>query len=128
MGHVVVELVFVGDDFHRPPAEHEAGADQDGIADFAGDLAGFVDVARDAVVGLLEVELLKQVAELLAIAGFVEGIDGRAEDGNARFRETAREVQRRLAAELDDDAFDQILAIRRRPCSRNYRSRRVVRR
>jgi hypothetical protein len=83
VGHVVIELGFVGDDLHGPTAEDEAGAHQDGVADVFGDLAGLGGVAGDAVGGLLEVELLEEGAELFAVAGGVDGFYGGAEDGDA---------------------------------------------
>ncbi len=55
VGHVVVELLFIGDDFHGSAAEDEAGADEDGVADSLGDFAGFGEGAGDAVFGLAEV-------------------------------------------------------------------------
>ena len=58
--------------------------------------------------GCLQVQLLQQLAKLLAIAGGVERIDGGAEDRHAGFLQAAGEIQRRLAAELDDHAFDQV--------------------
>ena len=107
VGHVIVELIFIGDDFHRAAAEDEAGTDEDGIADAIGDFPRLGDGSGDAVDGLFQAEFLQQVAELLAIAGGVEGFDGGAEDRDAGFFQAAGEVERGLSAELDDDAFDK---------------------
>ena len=48
--------------------------------------------------------LLQQRPELLPVAGGVEGVDGRAQDRHPGFLQAACEVERRLPAELDDDA------------------------
>ncbi len=48
---------------------------------------------------------VQQRAEALAVFGEVDGVGRSADDGRARFVQTHGEVQRRLAAELDDDAF-----------------------
>ena len=69
--------------------------------------ARFGDTSGDAVFGLLEAELLQQRAKLLAIPGGVERFDRGAENRNAGFLQSLGEIQRRLAAELDDDAFDE---------------------
>ena len=108
VGHVIVKLLLVRDDFHRAPAQHEAGPHEHRVADLTGDLLGFLDVSCDAVGGLLQAELLEQFAELFAITRGVERIHRRADDRNARFREPAREVQRGLSAELHDHAFHEI--------------------
>ena len=114
VGHVVGQLLFVGDDLHRPAAEHEAGADQHGITDFAGDLLGLIDAAGDAVGGLSKAQLLQQLAELFAVAGTVEAVDRGAEDGDAGLGQAAGEVEGGLSAELDDDAEDEAWIFARR--------------
>src|SRR5205814_806558 len=104
--HVEIELIFVRDNFHRTSAQHKRWPDQDGIADLFGDGAGVFQVSRNAVGGLFELEPLDESAEFFAIPSGLDGIHGGAEDGDAGFFEPAGEVERRLAAELDDDAFD----------------------
>ena len=47
---------------------------------------------------------LEQAGEALAILGEVDGVERRAEDRVAGVLDDARELERRLAAELDDDA------------------------
>jgi len=84
----------------RPPRT-KLGRTENGIADAAGDHRGLGRRAGDAVGGLLDGEFLQQGAELLAVAGDIQRFDGCAEDRNAGFLETAGEIQRRLAAELD---------------------------
>ena len=108
VGHVVVELLFVA---RRSPsrgrrARSWGGRGRDSRSSRA-ILRASSTLRAMPLSGCFRSELLEQVAELLAIAGGVEGIDGGAEDGDAGFLETAREVQRGLSAELDDDAFDQ---------------------
>ena len=60
--------------------------------------------------GHADAELVEQPAEALAVLGEVDRVERRAEDRNARVLERARELQRRLAAELDDDAV-RLLAL-----------------
>ena len=54
---VVIELIFVGNDFHRASAEDEARADEHGISDLCGDDACLRGGVSDAAFGLLEAEL-----------------------------------------------------------------------
>ena len=73
---VIIELVFVGDDFHGAAAEDESGADEDGIADGFGDFAGLFGGAGDAAVGLFEAEFLDHFVEEFAVFGGLDGFDG----------------------------------------------------
>ena len=49
--------------------------------------------------------LLQQLLKLLAILGRFDRIDARADDRHARVLQPPRQVERRLAAELHDDAI-----------------------
>ncbi len=94
-------------DFHAAAAEDVRGADEDGVADAGGLADGFVEGARDAGGGALEVQVVEDFVEAVAVLGAVDGIDGGADDGSAGGEEALGEVERRLAAELDDDAVDE---------------------
>ena len=50
-------------------------------------------------------ELLEQLAEAPAVLGQVDGLLRRAQDGDAGLGERAGDLERRLAAELHDDAL-----------------------
>ena len=59
-------------------------------------------------------EPAQQGAEAAAVLGQVDRVDRRAEQRHAGLLERAGELQRRLAAELDDHALRALLARRRR--------------
>src|SRR5437762_2167450 len=73
-----------------------------------GDLTGLGDVAGNAVGGLFEVELLEEGAELFAIAGHINRFNRGAKDGDTGVFQVFGEVEGGLAAELDDDAADEV--------------------
>ena len=52
----------------------------------------------------------EEPAEALAVLGEVDGVERRAEDREAGRLDRARELERRLAAELDHDAL-RLLAL-----------------
>ena len=51
---------------------------------------------------------LQQLGEAVAILGEIDGIGRGAEDRHAGAFERVGEIERRLAAELDDDAFERV--------------------
>ena len=104
-GHVLVERFVVVHDLHRAAAEHIRRTHEHRIADAARDLKRLAGVARHAVGGLAQAELVEHCAELLAVFGAVDRADRRADQGSAGALEAAGEVERRLAAELHDDAL-----------------------
>ena len=111
VGDIVVELLGAVDDFHRPPAEHVARPRQHRIADPRGDRDRLVAAARHAVGGLFEAELVDEAGKAFAVFGEVDRIGAGAEDRDALGLELAREIERRLAAELDDDADEFAVAL-----------------
>ena len=88
----------------RAAAEHEGRADEHRVADAVGDDEGFGFVGGGAGFGLLEVELVEQGGEELAVFGLFDGFRRGADDRDAVAFEVGGEVERGLAAELDDDA------------------------
>ncbi len=104
LAHVAGEFGVAVDDHHGAAAEDEGRADEHRVADALGDDEGFLLVGGGAGFGLLEVELVEQGGEELAVLGQFDGLRRGADDGDAVAFEIGREVQRRLAAELDDDA------------------------
>ena len=74
-----------------------------------GDLAGFFQRGRRTVGGLEKRQLLEQSLKTFAVFGAVDGVRAGAEDGHARAQQRHGEVQRRLAAELDDHAVGPFL-------------------
>ena len=103
-GHRVVEAVDVEHDLHRAPAEHVRRPDQHREAESLGDRARRLGRGRDAARRLRDAEVLAQLLEALAVFGEVDRVGAGAEHGDAGRFERARELQRRLPAERDDDA------------------------
>ncbi len=68
---------------------------------------GLFGGAGDAVLGLFEAEALEELLEPLAVLGEIDGIRRGAEDRDARVVQRARDLERGLAAELDDDAVQR---------------------
>ena len=60
----------------------------------------------DAAFGLRQLQLVDQRLEPVAVFGKIDGVGRRAEDRHAGLFQRARELQRRLAAELHDHALD----------------------
>ena len=77
VAHVVAQLVVAVDDLHGAAAEHEAGADEHGIADLRGGGDGFVLVGGDAVGRLVEAELVQHLLEKFAVLGALDRVDAR---------------------------------------------------
>ena len=107
--HVVLELLRAVDDLHGPAAEHVGRPHEQRVADACGDLGGLLGRRRQAVLRAADVELLEQAAEAPAVLGEVDGLLGRAQDGDAGLGERAGDLERRLAAELHDDALGPLV-------------------
>ena len=75
------------------------------------DRDGFLAAARDTILGLLELQLVDQRREALAVFGEVDRVGRGAEDGHAGLLERMAELERGLPTELHDHA--QKLAARR---------------
>ena len=105
LADVARKIGVVVHDLHRAAAEHVARAHDERIADLARERERFVGVARDAVRRLRQPELVDELLETLAILGEVDRIGRRADDRRAGGFERARELQRRLAAVLHDEAL-----------------------
>ena len=97
-------------DAHRAAAEHVGRPHEHGVADALGRHDRLVGVAAIAQSGARRPSSAEQVAEALAILGEVDRRRAGAEDRHAALDQPARELERRLAAELHDDA-DRLLAL-----------------
>ena len=106
---VGVEILGRVADLHRPAAEHVGGPDQEREADLFGDHRRLLGRERRAVGRVLDAELAQQGAEAAAVLGEVDRVDGRAEQRDPGLLEVAGELQRGLAAELDDHALGPLL-------------------
>ena len=101
-------LVVVAD-LHVPPAEHVGRPHEHRVADRLGDLDRLrrrpAAIAQD---GNGDVELVAERGKALAVLGEVDRVERRAEDPPAFCLDLARELERGLAPELDDDAVGQL--------------------
>ena len=104
---VLGQLGVVVDDFHAASAEDVTGAHEHRIADVVGGLAGLFERQRGAVARRVHVLAAQHLTEQLAVLGQVDGLRGGAQDRHAGGLESRGQRQRRLAAELDDDALDR---------------------
>ena len=102
---IIVERRGVVNDRHRAPAEHIGGTNDQRQAEVGRDQPRLLDRIGDRVLRLLEAELVEQALEAVAIFGKIDRVDRSAEDRRAGLLDRARELQRRLAAELHDHAL-----------------------
>ena len=104
VGHVADQRLVVVDDLHGPPAQHIGRPEHQRIADIGGDALGFGQGPGDAVGRLAQADLSKKGLEPLPVLGQVYGVGRGAEDGDVGCLEGRGQLERRLPAELDDDA------------------------
>ncbi len=98
-------------DLHGTAAKHIGGPHHHRIADLMRLLLGQFGRGGGGVGRLLEVEGLQQHLESLAVLGQVDGVGRGAENRDIGLFQRCRQLQRRLAAELDDDAQNLALAL-----------------
>ena len=96
-------------DRHRAAAEHVRGPHEHRVADALGHDLRLLERGRGAALGLADVELVEERLEALAVLGDVGRVGARAEDLHAGLVQRHRQPQRRLAAELHDDALRLLL-------------------
>ena len=109
---VVGELVLLADDLHGAAAEHIGRAHHQRQAEIGGDEARLLDRIGDAVLRLLQMQLVEHALEAVAVFGKVDRFRRGAEDRHVGRFQRAREFQRRLAAELHDHAMQRaVLAL-----------------
>ncbi len=104
---VVLERALVVDDLHAAATQDVRRADQHGIADLVGDLTGAAERRRHAVLGRGQVGLGEHLGERATLLGELDRGGLRADDRHVRRLEARGQAQRRLAAELHDDADDR---------------------
>ena len=103
--HVALEIGFVMHHLHRAPAKNIGRADDDRQADTGGDVARLFGGMRDAVLRLAQLQIVDQLLEPLAVFGKVDGVRAGSEDRDVRLLQRGGDLQRRLAAKLDNDAM-----------------------
>ena len=97
-------------DLHRTPAEHVARPHEDRIADPARSIFRLVEARRDAPRRVRQLQFGEQRAETPPVLGDVDSIGRGPEDPDAGGFQRARELQRRLPAELHHHA-DRLLDV-----------------
>ena len=107
--HVLGQLVLAVDDLHGAAAQHIGRPDHQRIADFPRQFHGLIRGAGQAVGRLLNTQLLDQTLEALAVLGQIDGIRRGADDGRPFGFQIAGQLQRRLAAVLDDQPLGVFL-------------------
>ncbi len=109
---VVGELVVLADDLHGAAAEHVGRAHHQRQAEIGGDQPRLLDRIGDAVLRLLQTQLVEHALEAVAVLGEVDGVGRGAEDRHVGRFQRVRELERRLAAELHDHAMQRaVLAL-----------------
>ena len=112
--HVGGEARVLEDDRHRAAAEHVRRAHDQRVADAAGRGEGLLLRPRLGVGRRGEAELPEQPAEAAAVLGEVDRLGRGAPDRVARGLERTGELERRLAAELHEDAVGLLVVEHRR--------------
>ena len=105
-GDVALQRFLVVDDLHAATAQHVRRPHQHRVADLFGDPASLGESRRRAVTGSRQARGVQHVAERAAVLGQVDGLRRGAHDRNPGVSESLRQPERRLAAELHDDADD----------------------
>ncbi|MPM37476.1 hypothetical protein SDC9_84093 [bioreactor metagenome] len=105
-GHfdIVAQILFLVNDDHAAPAQHEGRTDQQRIADAVGHRDRFVDGVGNAAFRLFDTDLFDQLLEEVAVFRGVDVVGTGADDIGAGGLQFLGEVERGLAAELDDHA------------------------
>ena len=104
LGGKLAQVLVITRNLHRAPAQHERGTQHDGIADLARLHFRFLDAARGTRRRLLDAQLVEKSGELLAVFRQVDRFRRRAKDRHFLLVKRSRQFQRRLSAELDDQA------------------------
>jgi len=104
-----LQAALVVDDPHRAAAEDERRPDQQRIPELAGDLQRVLIAGGRIALRLEQAELLDELVEALAVLGQIDAVGRGADDLDAGLLQGHGQLQRRLAAELDDDAVGLLL-------------------
>ena len=104
---IVAELVVLADDLHGAAAEHIGRAHHQRQPEIGGHQPRLLDRIGDAVLRLLQPQLVEHALEAVAVFGEIDGVGRGAEDRHVGRFQRARELQRGLAAELHDHAVQR---------------------
>src|SRR3989442_823030 len=106
---VIAEVLVVVDDLRSAAGKLVRRAPEHRIAERRRDTLGLVERACGRAGRLHQPQFVEESREALAVLGTVDGIGRGAQDRDARLLERDRQLQRRLAAELHDDAERPLL-------------------
>ena len=110
---IIVELVLLADDLHRAAAQHIGRAHHQRQAEIGRHQPRLLDRIGDAVLRLLQPQLVEHALEAVAVFGEVDGVGRGAEDRHVGGFQRARQLERGLAAELHDHAVQRaVLRVR----------------
>jgi len=104
LAHDGLEFVLAVDDEHAAAAEHEGRAEEDGEADLLRGLERVGLVHRCAIRGRLQAGGVENGGELFPVFGELDALGRSADYVHAVGLQGGGEIERGLAAELDDDA------------------------
>ena len=105
LGDKPLELRFVVANLHRAATQDEARTNQRRETDLGRFQPRLVQVAGDAVGRLVELQVDEQLLEFLAILRRFDRVDAGADNRHASRVQRPRQIERCLAAELNDHAF-----------------------
>ena len=98
---------------HASSAKHERRPHHHRVADSCGNLHGLLEAGGHAGFGHRNPHLLHHLAEAVAVFGEVNRVGRRAEDSDTGGGQFAGDIERCLAAELDDNAFGLLFLVDR---------------
>ena len=104
LAHIALEIALLVHDLHRPPAQHIRWAHDQRITDLLCRNHCLAFRASCSVRRLAELQIVQEVLKTFAVFGHVDHVRRRADDRDPVPLQIARELERRLPAELDDHA------------------------
>ena len=107
----MLEHVVVLHHLHAASAQHVGRTHHQRIADLGGNFQRLFQGAGHARFGLGDAQFAHDLAEAVAVLGQVDGVRGGAQNLDPGLSQFAGDVQRGLAAELNDHAFGFFLFV-----------------
>src|SRR5262245_10767317 len=104
VSHIMLEGIAVIDDFHSSAAEHIGRPNQDWITQTLGNLESLFIGTSDAILWLLDTELVEESCESFSVLGQIDAVRRGADDLHPGPFQRQCKLQRGLAAELNDYA------------------------
>ena len=105
--HVAAQAFGIVDDLHASATQNVRWAQQDRVADVFSDAFNFFRRPAQAVGGLEQANIVQQLLEPFPVFRQINGIGRCTENRNPCLFQSRSNFQRRLPAELHDDAFER---------------------